>query len=293
MANMHLVTGFAGREHVTAADHGSLHAALFGSGNYVLDKGGKFALTKISNNLIRIADGDLLMQGRYSRIEDGAYIELVVESGAAGYMRKDLVVARYTKSADSGVEECNIIILRGNPVGAAPADPEYITGDIIKDGAMTHDVPLYRLNLSGVQIASIDSLLPAVIPVLPEKIEDVALRVAHVEAALAAAEGVKIQTGSYTGTGKNGASSPNTLTFTFAPKFIFIISNKQTSSGFTNNIVVRGVYGQNLTNASDSDINSAMDGTTWGANSISWYSTASAANQANASATVYNWVAIG
>lgn len=214
MANMHLVTGFAGREHVTAADHGSLHAALFGSGNFLLDKGGKFALTKISDNLIRIADGDLLMQGRHIRIEDGAYVELAVENGTQGYLRRDLVVARYTKDEDSGVEYCNVIILRGDPVGAAPADPAYITGDIINDGAMTNDVPLYRLNLDGIEITSIDSLLPAVIPVLstlPGRIDDV---YAELIGKLATG-GAKVQVGSYAGSAFSGSGTVPTVTMTF------------------------------------------------------------------------------
>lgn len=213
MGNMHLVTGFAGREHVTAADHGSFYAALFGGGTYLLDKGGKFALTKISDNLIRIADGDLLMQGRHIRIEDGAYVELAVENGTQGYLRNDLVVARYTKDEDSGVEECNVIILRGDPVGAAPADPAYITGDIINDGATTNDVPLYRLNLDGIEIASVDSLLPDTIPVLstiPQRIEDLA---AELEGKFDGIGNLKIQKGStYTGTNKNGNVTGSSVT---------------------------------------------------------------------------------
>lgn len=219
MGNMHLVTGFAGREHVTAADHGSLYAALFGSGTYVLDKGKKFELTKISDNLIRVLDGDLLMQGRHCRIEDDAYVELTVENGTQGYLRRDLVVCRYTKDADSGVEGCDIVVLRGDPVGAEPADPAYITGDIIKDGALQNDVPLYRLNLNGLEITSVDSLLPAVIPVIPERIEGVAASVAQIEAMLANPTGAQFQAGSYTGTGTKIEMS---LTFDFVPKFVFI-----------------------------------------------------------------------
>lgn len=38
----------------------------------------------------------------------------------------------------------------------------------------------------------------------------------------AVASGVKIQTGSYTGTGTYGSSNPCSLTFDFVPKFVFI-----------------------------------------------------------------------
>ena len=234
MSNMHLVTGFAGREHVTASDHGSLYAALFGSGTYVLDKGKKFELTKISDNLIRVLDGDLLMQGRHCRIEDDAYVELTVENGTQGYLRRDLVVCRYTKDADSGVEGCDIVVLRGDPVGAEPADPAYVTGDIIKDGALQNDVPLYRLNLNGLEITSVDSLLPAMIPVMPEKIEGVAASVAQIEAMLAGSTSAKIQTGYYIGTGEgttkrvSGAETtytfrPNSIVCDFVPKICFVL----------------------------------------------------------------------
>ena len=204
MSNMHLVTGFAGREHVTASDHGSLYAALFGSGTYVLDKGKKFELTKISDNLIRVLDGDLLMQGRHCRIEDDAYVELTVENGTQGYLRRDLVVCRYTKDADSGVEGCDIVVLRGDPVGAEPADPAYITGDIIKDGALQNDVPLYRLNLNGLEITSVDSLLPSTIPPLssiPGRIDGLA---AALEGKFEGIGNVRIREGSFTGTGVVG-----------------------------------------------------------------------------------------
>ena len=52
-------------------------------------------------------------------------------------------------------------------------------------------------------------------------------------AALATAMGAaKIQTGSYVGTGTYGASNPNSLTFPFTPKFVYIIKrNKEYTSG--------------------------------------------------------------
>lgn len=283
MSNMHLVTGFAGREHVTAADHGSLYAALFGSGTYVLDKGKKFELTKISDNLIRVLDGDLLMQGRHCRIEDDAYVELTVENGTQGYLRRDLVVCRYTKDADSGVEGCELVVLRGDPVGAEPADPAYITGDIIKDGALQNDVPLYRLNLNGLKIASVDSLLPATIPVLSEKLNEHSEGIAALQAALAGATGAKMQTGQYAGTGTSGTASPLSLTFEFVPKLVFIFSNdydtknnsKENAYAIFNCMGLRSefkAYGYHIMNINNKwfkeTLCAKLDGTT-----LTWYTT--------------------
>lgn len=157
MGNMHLVTGYAGRDHVTAADHGSFYAALIGSGTYILDKGNKFGISKISENLVRVSDGDMLMQGRHIRVADGAFVELAVEGGTNGYKRKDLVCVRYSQNGDTGVEDCSLVVLRGNPVAADPVDPEYVTGDII-GGALQHEFPMYRLNLNGTTLESIECL---------------------------------------------------------------------------------------------------------------------------------------
>ena len=65
MGNLHLVTGYGGKAHITAEDHGSFNAALLGSGNYVLDRGSKFSASHVSSNTVRIHDGDLLLQGRH------------------------------------------------------------------------------------------------------------------------------------------------------------------------------------------------------------------------------------
>ena len=47
MANMHLVTGYANKEHIKSADQGSFNAAVLGEGEFVLERGSKFAFTII------------------------------------------------------------------------------------------------------------------------------------------------------------------------------------------------------------------------------------------------------
>lgn len=152
LANMHLVTGYAGQAHVKAADQASLHAALFGSESFVLDRGNKLSASVITNNSIRIADGDIIMQGRHVRLEEGSTVELAIENGAQGYYRNDLIVARYTKNADTGIEEVNLVVIKGTAVASNPADPEYIHGDIINDHVIQADFPLYRVPLDGINV---------------------------------------------------------------------------------------------------------------------------------------------
>ena len=81
---MHIITGYTGENHITSADDASLHRAIFGEGDYVLDTGSKFKATIINNNTIRIDDGDLLIQGHLARINPGDYEEVTIDNGTPG-----------------------------------------------------------------------------------------------------------------------------------------------------------------------------------------------------------------
>lgn len=154
MSNLHLVTGYAGQAHVTAADDGSFNTAIFGNGQYVLDIGSKFAASVVSNNKITIADGDLLMQGRHVRLNEGTTVDLTITNGTQGKLRNDLIVARYAKDSVSGVEQVNLVVIKGTAVDSNPADPEYTSGDIINDHALLNDMPLYRVPLNGLTVGT-------------------------------------------------------------------------------------------------------------------------------------------
>lgn len=152
MGNLHLVTGYAGEPHVASADQGSLFEALIRNGQFVMEAGANFAASIVSNNQIRVGDGELLMQGRHVKLTPGAYVDLTIENGAQGYLRNDLIVARYTRSSDTGIEECSLVVLKGTQAQSNPSDPEYITGNLNADGALQHDFPLYRVPISGLNI---------------------------------------------------------------------------------------------------------------------------------------------
>lgn len=158
MANMHLVTGYGGSGHITAEDHGSFNTAIFGSGQYVLDVGNKLAASIITNNTIRVLDGDVLIQGRHGRLNEGSYVDLTIENGTLGVFRNDLIVARYSRDYSSGKEECNLVVLKGTAVESNPVDPNYTAGDIIADHDLVADMPLYRVVLNGINIQSLDRL---------------------------------------------------------------------------------------------------------------------------------------
>lgn len=98
-------------------------------------------------------------------------------------------------------------------------------------------------------------------------------------------DGVKIATGSYTGTGTYGSSNPNSLTFEFNPKLVLVNDNYQYGL-----IAIKGSTGA-LAAA-----NTMQQYVSWGSNTVSWYCNGtrqSANNQYNAAGTTYNYIAIG
>lgn len=155
--NLHLVTGYAGAEHVTAADQGAFHALTMGKGQYVLNKGNLFAASILSYNQVKVLDGEIYMQGRYIRLEPDAYVELTVETGEQGKLRHDLIVARYTNDVSTGIEEANLVVIKGTAAESSPADPEHTTGNIF-EGTYLNDFPLFRVVVNGLVITSVEPL---------------------------------------------------------------------------------------------------------------------------------------
>lgn len=157
--SLHLITGYAGQNHITAADNASFNIAMFGDGEFVLDRGNKFKAEIISNNLIRILDGDLMIQGRHVRLAENTYEELVIENGTQGMYRNDLIVARYEKDATTGIEKCKFVVLKGEANATSGKEPNYTTGDITEAGnALVTEFPLYRITLNGLNIESVTKL---------------------------------------------------------------------------------------------------------------------------------------
>ncbi len=158
LAKMHLVTGYAGQEHVTAVDHAAFNAALIGTGQFVLDKGNALQAQVITNNKIRILDGELMMQGRFVRLDPGTYVDLTIESGASGTKRNDLIVARYTKSTTNGVEEVSLAVIKGTGRSSNPVDPSYTQGDITNGEAVKNEFPLWRIRIDGLNVQTPEAM---------------------------------------------------------------------------------------------------------------------------------------
>ena len=161
--SVHLVTGYASKGHVTASDMGVYNSGLVGKGKYVLRTGNMFAAETISNNLIRIKDGDLINQGRHINISVNDYEEVTIDNGLKSVKRNDLIAIRYRKNPETGVEKAEVVVIKGTSAETA-VDPEYITGDILA-GDTTDDFPLYRVCLDGLNITAVEPLFSTIMPI--------------------------------------------------------------------------------------------------------------------------------
>ena len=145
---MNIVTGYTGTPHVTANEAQALNQGIFGPSNYVLDVGEKFSATLVDANNITIEDGEGVLQGVQFRIAPGETENVSIDSGTTGYNRIDLICARYTKDAQTGVEAVNLVVIKGTPTASTPSAPAYNTGSVLL-GASPVDFPLYKVTLTG------------------------------------------------------------------------------------------------------------------------------------------------
>ena len=164
MATNLLVTGSHGGDdpHVESKHDALMHAAMLGRGGYILKtRNWTMKPTAKDANNITIPAWDLVVEGR--QIYIAAPTDVNIQSGSQGQKRRDLIVARYALNSGTGVETVTLEAIKGKPSAATPADPGIEPGSII-GGAIVSALPLCRVNLDGITITSIDTLVNVMQP---------------------------------------------------------------------------------------------------------------------------------
>lgn len=151
---MDIITGYAGKAHVTAEQDRDINQGIVGSGSYVLRTGMEMAAEVSSNNEIKIRDGVLMHQGCAASIKKNTYDSLTIVNGSQGMKRIDLIVARYSRSKDTGVESLKLIVIQGTPTTGTATVPSYTKGDI-QAGDYVADMPMYQVILNGLNITEV------------------------------------------------------------------------------------------------------------------------------------------
>lgn len=151
---MEIITGYRGKPHVTPEQDRDVNIGVVGEGSYVLQTGMQLAAEVSSNNEIKIRDGVLMHQGCTASIKKNTYDVLVIINGSQGMKRIDLIVARYEKNQDNGIESLDLKVIQGTPAESTPTVPEYTEGDI-QAGDYVADMPMYQVIIDGLNITEV------------------------------------------------------------------------------------------------------------------------------------------
>lgn len=156
--SLHLVTGYAGEAHVTAAEVASFNRATIAENSKVFSKGNAFRAEMVDANTIRIYDGDMLLQGRHILLPEREYQDLTVDNGAVGRYRKDLVVIEYSRDVSTGVETAELKVLKGTAVTsqAQAQIPNYTTANI--DVELVTQFPLWAIPINEIAVGSLEQM---------------------------------------------------------------------------------------------------------------------------------------
>ena len=155
---MKIVTGKTGTPHVTSQEFRQFAEGTVGQESYILASGENLEPELSTNNLLKIRSGMMSHHGNISCVELGTYDEVTIQNGNQGMKRIDLVVNRYSKNDETGLEENNWVVIMGAPSEDNPAAPAYTEGNL-QEGDLVDDCPVFEVHLDGINVTEVKKLL--------------------------------------------------------------------------------------------------------------------------------------
>lgn len=155
---MKIVSGRTGTPHVTSQQFRQMLEGIIGQGSYIITSGENLKPELSSNNLLKIRSGMMAHHGCISCVDIGTYDEVTLTNGSQGTKRIDLIVNRYTRNAETAVENCSWKVIQGTPVASNPAAPAYTSGNL-QDGDLVDDCPAFEVHYDGINVTEVKSLL--------------------------------------------------------------------------------------------------------------------------------------
>lgn len=152
-----LVTGYKGKDHVTAEQWADFNRGIFGDAA-ILPVGNKMETAIQTANQITVKDGVAVIDGRQVYIGYGESENIAIQSGTQGMLRRDIVVLEYTRNEDTGVEDVKFKVINGTPASGSAEDPAINNMDI-RTGVSVSQKPFCRVRLNGTAIEGIDSMM--------------------------------------------------------------------------------------------------------------------------------------
>ena len=162
---MKIMTGKAGTPHVAAQQFRQFVEGTVGQESYILTSGDLLEPELVSNNSLKIRSGIMSHHGNLSTVDLGTYDTVTIRNGSQGMKRIDLVVNRYTKNKETGIEKNEWIVIMGNPTSGSPSVPTYTQGNL-QEGDLVDDCPVFEVHLNGINVTEVKKLLK-VMPSIP------------------------------------------------------------------------------------------------------------------------------
>lgn len=163
MSNINLVTGYAGKPHVSSTDHGALNTMIFGSDSFVLPFGSQFEASVVQQDSvqarIQIADGDMMVQGRHIRIAKGLTDSVSIAMPTQDHYGAAMIVVRYTQDSN-GIETCSLKALQSEESTSEVSLPNYTVGNLTDASCKLHEFPLYKVKMFGATITLLEAVFP-------------------------------------------------------------------------------------------------------------------------------------
>lgn len=155
---MEIVSGLTAKPHVTSQQFRQIIEGTVGQDSYIITSGENLEPELAANNLLKIRSGMMAHHGNISAVKLGTYDEVSLTNGSQGMKRIDLVVNRYTKSAETNIENNEWVVIQGTPDATNPAVPAYTIGNL-QNGDLVDDCPVFEVHFDGINVTEVKKLL--------------------------------------------------------------------------------------------------------------------------------------
>ena len=156
---MKIVSGKTGTPHVTSEQFRQIIDGTVGQGSYILTSGENLEPELASNNMLKIRGGMMSHHGNISCVDLNTYDEVTLTNGSQGVKRIDLIVNRYTRNDETGLEKNEWVVIIGTPDASTPKVPQHTIGNL-QNGDLIDDCPVFEGHYDGINVTEVKKLLP-------------------------------------------------------------------------------------------------------------------------------------
>lgn len=156
---MNIITGTTGQAHITPTQDAMWHRGMQGKASGIFNVGMKFAPIKVNNNTVRVQDGCLSIQGRFACIDPATYDDVLIQNGAQGKNRIDIICARLTidRTQNPPTSIADLYVFQGDESSSVPEVPVVPETDLDNADIVAY-LPIVKVQLNGLEITNLSMI---------------------------------------------------------------------------------------------------------------------------------------